>query len=85
MQQRFLEVLHCNQSFHRGPILLLAVMVSLGLPPVQAAPFMLWLAGVRHIWRLHTAISPDCWRLDRRDLQTIAALAWAVPIQRQSQ
>ena len=80
-----LEVLHCNHSFHRGPILLLAFLVRMGLPAEQAGAFMLWLASVRHIWWGHTAVSQNIVATDHRSLGLLAALEWAVPMQSQPQ
>ena len=79
------QVLHCNHSYHRGPILLLACLVLLGLPLSQIPLFMIWLSGIRRIWRGHTAAWWDFARVDHRTLTLLSALDWAVPQEAQTQ
>ena len=68
------QVVHCNQSYHRGLVLCAALLQRLAGAPVHN--FLQWLGRHRDIWDGHTDHSfvPS----ERRDEQLLDAVQWAV-------
>ena len=66
------QVIHCNASYHRAPILTAALLrVICG---TDVTSFIAWLAVRREIWPGHFDAEA---RRDHRDQQTVEALGWA--------
>ena len=67
------QVIHCNASYHRAPILTAALLrVICG---TDVTNFIAWLAVRREIWQGHFDAQEA--RRDHRDQQTVEALGWA--------
>ncbi len=69
--------LHCNASFHRGPVLALAVLRCLCGVPAQG--FMEWLSRHRSIWPGHVMPVQNP---SHRDQQLFDSLTWAARLTR---
>ncbi len=63
---------HCNESFHRGPVLMVASMRL--LTGVDGSVFLNWLGTRRVIWQGHFDIPLST--LDR-DVALMGAMVWA--------